>query len=126
MKTRRYWKLAIGCMVISVAGTASATDNFKEASQQLCQHLRQCTLQAMDAESIDANMRQMVEGMVQGMCKKMTRQFEVEGYEDIRNSAAACMRSMAEQDCDSLDAGTSTPACREYETMAEKYSERGN
>ena len=125
MDIRRYCKLAIGCIgLMSVAGTASAMDNFDEASQQLCEHLRECTLKTMDAES-NANMRKMVDGMVQGMCKKMTRQFKVEGYEDIRNSAAACMRSMTEQDCDALDSSTSTPACREYEKMAETYSEGG-
>lgn len=127
MNVSRYGKLTlIGIGLALSAGSAAANDNFEQASQLLCEHIRECTLQTLDAQKTDSNMRQMVDGMVKGMCNNMTQRFRIEGYADIKNSAAACMRSMTEQDCDSLDSGTSTPACREYEKMAEKYSERGN
>ncbi len=123
----RHWALLIGALWFT--GSAMANDSLDEASQAFCQHMKQCTLKTMDAENIDPNMRQMVDSMVKGMCKKMTQRFELaeeQGYEDIREGAAACMRSMTEQDCDALEAGNSTPACREYEAMVEQYNERGD
>ncbi|GGW89747.1 hypothetical protein [Alteromonas halophila] len=119
---RRWYTVSVlAAGALMYANCANADDAFDEAAQGLCQHLKECTLASMEAENTDANMQQMIEGMVKGMCKKMTRQFEVDGYEDIRDSAAACMRSMTEQGCDALDSSASTPACREYEEMASKY-----
>lgn len=107
-----------------LATTALRADNLADAANDLCEHIKQCTLTQMNQEEITPEMRQMIEPMIANMCTAMRSQVTAapEGH-PLYQPATDCMRSMTRISCEAMQDGANmeTAECKKYEEIARSY-----
>ena len=114
--------LAILCA--TTLSAFAAADDYKGASLALCEKIKACALVQMDSQDITPEVRQMMQPMLDSMCTSMLASVpEVAQGHAMYEPAIACMESLDALSCEEMqgEAGAKTPACMEYEKMAEKY-----
>ena len=113
--------LTASCMML--VSTVSA-DNLTDAANDLCEHVKACSMAQIAQEDMTPEMRQMVEPMLDNMCANMRSQIQdVPSGHPLYDPAVVCMRSMSKVSCDAMTDGDSmrTKECREYEDLARSY-----
>ncbi len=114
--------LAILCgTVFSITGFA---EDYTDTSLALCEKVKSCALAQMGEQEITPEVRQMMQPMLDNMCSNMLVNLpEVAKDHTMYKPALACMNSMAALSCEEMQGQNSsaTPACEEYEELAEKY-----
>ena len=114
--------LAILCAALLSASTVA--DEYSDASLALCEKIKSCALVQMDNQEITPEVRQMMQPMLDSMCTSMLASVpEVAKTHAMYKPAIACMQSLDALSCEEMhgEANVKTPACMEYEEMAEKY-----
>ncbi|MDN2567529.1 hypothetical protein N1F89_15000 [Aquibium sp. A9E412] len=111
---------------LALAAAAPATaDPLSEASQAMCAQAKSCALQEMEgAEGMSEAVKAQITQGLDSMCVAMEENFAaVAQYHELYDPAVACLNSMAALSCAELEAmdANGTPACQEYERLAEKY-----
>lgn len=111
-------------VIFSVNTFAATVEALQDASMELCEKVKQCTFEQMQAqEGIAPEMRSMVEGMLNTMCKDFIKFDEVDRDHELVEPALACMKSMSALSCDQLqEDNMATPACEAYERAAKAYN----
>ncbi|WP_218311988.1 hypothetical protein [Alteromonas antoniana] len=109
--------------VAAAPALASDADKLNDAFNQLCDKMEVCALEQMGKEeNLTPQMRSMIEGMIDGMCKNMMNLEEIDQYSELVDPAVACIDSMTSQSCAELEGDEAqTPACQEYERQAEAF-----
>lgn len=123
-------KLAFAIAVLlafSKSSLASDADDFKAASKAVCEKMKQCALAQMDMSDMTPEMRQMSNSMVSNMCIGVLEFSQIEPYQALYEPAAACLQSMSILSCNELieSGDVVTPACTEYEKLAQSYQNGG-
>lgn len=118
--------IAILCSVTvwgASAVQASNVEKMNDAFNQLCDKMEQCAIEQMgEEEDLTPQMRSMIEGMIEGMCKNMMDVGEVNEYAELVDPAVACINSMTSRSCSELQReNIQTPECDEYEERAEEF-----
>ncbi|WP_414827776.1 hypothetical protein [Alteromonas sp. H39] len=110
-------------IVTATATHASDADKLNGAFNQLCDKMEVCAMEQMGKEeNLTPQMRSMIEGMIDGMCKNMMNMEDVAQYSELVDPAVACIDSMTSQSCAELEGDNlQTPACKEYERQAESF-----
>ncbi len=110
--------------VICASAHSASIEDLQEASMALCEKVKQCTFEQMQAkEGIPPEMRSMVEGMLNTMCKDFIKFDEVDRDHELVEPALACMESMSALSCEQLqEDNMATPACEAYERAAKAYN----
>ena len=99
-------------------------DSLADAANDLCEHVKACSMAQIAEEDMTPEMRQMMEPMLENMCAAMRSNIrEVPEGHELHDPAVACMRSMAQLSCDDFQDGDRvvTPECQKYQEMAEGY-----
>ncbi|GAB2680952.1 hypothetical protein GCM10027170_08810 [Aliiglaciecola aliphaticivorans] len=98
-------------------------ENIEEASIRLCDHIKVCVKEKMVAsDEVPPEMRAMVDGMVDNMCKSMMDVNAVKGNAEYEDSAIACIDSITKLSCEEIENAGQTPACVTFETeLSERY-----
>ena len=103
---------------------AQASDNLERASMAACEKMKACTLESLAGQDgVTPQMRQMVEGMVAGICENMMDFSEVNAYPELHKPAAACLQSIADSTCSSIENGSQTPECEALDKLTEQYEQ---
>lgn len=100
-------------------------DNLADAANDLCEHVKACSMAQIAQEEMTPEMRQMVEPMLDNMCANMRGRVEdVPTGHPLYQPAVSCMRSMTQIGCDAMTSGDSmhTEECKKYEDMARSYA----
>lgn len=101
-------------------GTANA--DFNQKMDQMCGKIKECALE--DMGDLTPEMKQMMIGMVDGMCKPMLASYkQVIGDAGLEKKASACIDSMANQSCDAMknqNQENMSEECKEFDAAAEK------
>lgn len=102
---------------------ASNVDKMNAAFNELCDKMEQCAMEQMGKEQdLTPEMRSMIEGMIEGMCKNMMDVGEVNEYAELVDPAVACIDSMTSKSCSELQGdNVQTPECKAYERQAEEF-----
>ncbi len=110
-------------LMLGVATTQA--DTLEAASTAMCEKVKQCALQQMNAAGQDVapQMRAMIEQSINTMCDNMQSEFPAHTNHPLAAPAAACMRSMATLSCDQLinNENAMTPACTDYQKQVKQY-----
>lgn len=114
----------LSSVIISANAYSASVKELQDASMMLCEKVKQCTFEQMQAEQgISSEMRSMVEGMLNTMCKDFIKFDEVDRDHELVEPALACMKSMSALSCDQLqEDNMATPACEAYERVAKAYN----
>lgn len=104
--------------------SALSSDALHQASKAACEKFKACALQEMaGSPDITPQMKQMLEGMIAGVCDSLMDYSDIKGQHELYQPAADCLNSMAQLSCEQLNDDITTPACAEYERRAEQYSQ---
>lgn len=107
---------------ITTSELANSADDFETASTAACEKFKSCAMAEMAGqEGITPQMKQMLEGMIAGVCDNMMNMGQVEQFNDLREPATACMNSMARLSCKQLDGDVETDECKTFEKLAKQY-----
>ena len=107
--------------VLSMLCVYAAADDLGEAAQGLCDAVKRCAMEQIDREDLTPEMREMMEPMLENMCITMQANVQqVPVDHPLYQPAVACMRSLESLSCAEMQAPdrTTTPACQEYEKLA--------
>ncbi len=106
------------------AGGVAHADEFVDASMQLCEKVKTCTLESMNVEEVTPEIRDMVMPMVENMCASMRRNYqEVPTGHALYKPALACMRSLSALSCEEIGRNrTQTDECKKYEAQAKQHA----
>ena len=121
-------KVTAVCLTIIFGALTSlhtTADEFADASLALCEKIKACAIAQMGQHEITPEVRQMMQPMLDNMCNQMAMEVEaVASGHALYKPALACMQSMEALTCADMqsEGGPQTPACKEYEKLAEKYS----
>ena len=117
--------LALLLMLAPTTVLASDAEKLNSAFNELCDKMELCAIEQMKNEGdLTPQMRSMIEGMIDGMCKNMLDVGEVNQYAELVDPAVACIDSMTSKSCSDLQGDDlQTPECREYEELAKEFSE---
>jgi hypothetical protein len=99
-------------------------DDYTDASLALCEKVKSCAIAQMGEQEITPEVRQMMQPMLDNMCTSMLANLpEVAKDHATFKPAMACMSSLEALSCEEMQGqnGSATPACKEYEELAEKY-----
>lgn len=104
----------------------ASADSFTEASSAFCERMKGCAASEMgDLDNMSDDMKAQIMSSLDGMCASMQEPFErVRQFNELIDSAAACLNSMAAMTCEALDAAQGedvTPECKSYRLEAAKY-----
>ncbi|MFC3096054.1 hypothetical protein DRW07_05905 [Alteromonas sediminis] len=104
-----------------------AADPLKDASNKLCEKVKECTFQEMAKEQgLPPEMKAMVEGVLVKMCTKFTPDTieQSMGNAKLTDLATECVESLAALSCNDFKEpeNSATPACKKLEREAEKYN----
>lgn len=116
--------LAAG-VLFAFASNVVAGD-LEDAATDLCEKVKHCSMAQISQADLTPEVRQMMEPMLQNMCDTMRAGVQqVPSGHQLHDPALACMRSMAALSCDDFqDEGkVDTPACKEYQQVAERLAE---
>ena len=109
----------IGLLSIFQASSAFATDAYLEASQNACNHLKNCAKKNMG--EIPPEYQAMVEQSLETMCQALPSSASIPGFDSSHKyykPAIACMDSISKLSCKHIDdSGTSTPECEKLGNM---------
>ena len=100
-----------------------AAEEFTDAAMGLCEKVKACAMQQMASEQLTPEVRQMMEPMLENMCANMQSNIgEVPTGHALYKPAIACMRSMEQLSCESMQdpASMQTPECEKYQDMVER------
>lgn len=103
----------------------TVADNYTDASLALCEKVKSCAIAQMGEQDVTPEMQKMIQPMLDNMCANMSASMpEVAKEHALYKPAMACMNSLEALSCEQMQEGTGseTPACKEYEALAEKYS----
>lgn len=97
----------------------AATD-FEKASTRLCDKIQQCAYDELESQQqLNDQMRQMIDGVVDSMCKQYLQKTDQLEAGETEQAAVACLDSLSALSCDALQGGQpATPACKKFEKMA--------
>lgn len=119
---RRYSLLTLCLAVLGVSLSVNASSELERASLAACEKMKACTIESLSGqEGITPQMRQMVEGMVAGICENMMDFTEVNAYQELHKPAAACLQSIANSSCTSLENDVQTPECEKLDKLTDQY-----
>jgi len=111
---------------LSLSGYTVA-ESVGDATQALCEKVKDCSMAQIAEEDVTDEMRQMMEPMLENMCANMRAGVEdVPTGHELYKPALACMQEMATMSCQELEnMGSAQPAaCAEYQRLAkEAYGE---
>ncbi|MDM7860478.1 hypothetical protein QTP81_07705 [Alteromonas sp. ASW11-36] len=109
-------------ITLSLPTQANTYEKLAKASAAACENFKACALQEIEGDaSITPEMRQMVEGMVSGVCENMIGFTQADQHESLHEPAIACLNSMANLSCSELQDGGETAACQELNQLLENY-----
>lgn len=118
LKTNLY----LACLMFATVTAVSAprADEITDAALSLCEKVKACAMAEMKKEELTAEMRQMMQPMLDSMCANMqARVKSVPSGDALYEPAVACMRSMEALSCKEMQSDkANTPACQTYEKMA--------
>ena len=99
---------------------ANAATDFEEASTRLCDKIQQCAYDELESQQqLNDQMRQMINGVVDSMCKQYLQKTDQLEAGETEQAAVACLDLLSGLSCDALQGGEpSTPACKKFEQMA--------
>lgn len=119
------WKIGtfsfVSSTVLAVSMLAAPTvhaDEYSEAANAACNHMRQCAKQNMG--DIPPEYRAMVEQSLASMCQNLPSAENVPGFgpqHPMYAPAVACMRSITRLSCQQHEDGVSTPECDKLSNM---------
>ncbi|WP_100656951.1 hypothetical protein [Alteromonas flava] len=116
--------LTVTILLCLAATGTQANDALHQASKAACEKFKACALQEMaGSPDITPQMKQMLEGMIAGVCDSLMDYSDIKGQHELYQPAADCLNSMAQLSCEQLNDDITTPACAEYERRAEQYSQ---
>ncbi|MBT0587349.1 hypothetical protein [Alteromonas oceanisediminis] len=119
MRISRTHLLSLSFVLLSAGATAQS---FEQATVAVCDKMKTCALKQMgQEEDLTPQMRQMIEGMIAGMCDNVMDFSQIETHAELHKPAAACLQSMAALSCEELEEDVSTTECEAYEDVAEDY-----
>ena len=111
-------------LAVAVVVSASArADALSSAATAMCEKARQCAQQSMTGVELSADMRALVDQQLMQMCDSLKEPFSDAAARShpLHAPAVACLRSMAKQSCDALDAGDETAECQHFEALQADY-----
>ncbi|GAA6184514.1 MULTISPECIES: hypothetical protein [Alteromonadaceae] len=110
-------------LILTLFSSVTFAENIEEASIRLCDHIKVCvTEQIGTTDGIPPEMRVMIDGVVDNMCKSMMDTNAVKGNMDFEDSAIACIDSITELSCADIESAGQTPACLAFEKkLSERY-----
>ncbi|MEP4891195.1 MAG: hypothetical protein ABJV04_14305 [Aliiglaciecola sp.] len=107
---------------LTMMSSLTFAENIEEASIRLCDHIKVCvTEQISTTDEIPPEMRAMIDGMVDNMCKSIMDTNAVTGNAEFEESAIACVDSITNLSCKDVESAGQTPACLAFE---KEFSER--
>lgn len=118
-------RFLVAGVFFAVAGNVIAGD-LEDAATELCEKVKHCSMAQISEADLTPEVRQMMEPMLQNMCATMRAGVEqVASGHALHDPALACMRSMAALSCDDFqdEEKVETPACKEYQAVAEQMAE---
>lgn len=119
-------KLAAALTLFAAVSLPAIADDLVSAANDMCEHVKACSMAQIAESDMTPEMRQMMEPMLESMCDQMRQGVQqVPSGHALYQPAVDCMRSMAELGCDDFLNGNAaeTPACKEYRELAEKAYE---
>ena len=120
-----YKRLALPLFITTVFSVPTFADEYPEVSLALCEKIKSCALAQMGSQEITPEVRQMMQPMLDSMCSNiMVNLPEVAENHAMYKPAMACMKSLEALSCEAMQqtSEANTPACKEYEALAEKYA----
>lgn len=125
MKMMKQYRQAAACVgavfMLGMASTAYA-EELASLSSSLCEKVKACALQEMEAEGLDAGMRARIQPMLDNMCVGMADYADaVSSDEGLRKPAVACLKSLNKLTCEHIKSGegVDTEACEEFRKRAQ-------
>lgn len=104
-------------------GAQADAEALNTAAQNLCNKTKVCLLQDMEeTEDISPEIEEMMDVVVNEMCRQFKKIAEVHDYHDLIEPATACFESMSARSCDDLlNSDDDTQACKAYQSLADSY-----
>lgn len=123
--TKTLLKSALLTSILMAMPASAIANEYDDALNNLCKKTKSCAMKQMEgAEGMSDDMKAMVMQSLNSMCSNMESSFAASlAYPDLMQSAAACMRSMSKQTCESFDSGDAekTPECINFRENAKKF-----
>jgi hypothetical protein len=118
------WTLVLPLVLALLLSGYSTADELTDAATELCDAIKTCALEAVAGANLSAEVRQMIEPVLQSNCAAITNQVvSVPASNPLYQSAVGCMRSMASLGCPNLQNASQfkTAECAEYDKAASKW-----
>lgn len=123
-------KLLLASVTLAIfASNTAIADEFDDASNAMCEHVKACAMQEIDMSSIPPEMVPMVTQSLNNMCQQVRTanpytQNMRKGH-PMYQHATACMNSITKLSCeDIMEDDRQTPECKKAEQEAEKYPDQ--
>jgi hypothetical protein len=119
-----YKAIVLPLIISTIFSVPTLADEYADGSLALCEKIKSCALAQMGSQEITPEIRQMMQPMLDGMCSNMMVSMpEVAESHAMYKPAMACMKSLEALSCEQMQqtSEANTPACKEYEALAEKY-----
>ena len=120
---RRGLQILICLLIMTGAGFAGASDTapglapagqgaLEEKMQQLCDQIRRCVWQKLDASALSDEVQSELNQDLQGVCLSIRQDLQPVRQLGVQAQAEACVDSMLALSCDRMiDSTRATPAC---------------
>ena len=116
---QRNLTLALCLLAIS---TSVAADEFSDALKSMCKNIQQCSMQQIsNMPNVTPEMKEMMAATFEKSCASIQDSYtaKIKSYPDNYKDALACIKSMAEADCEILlDESKKSKACAELEAKS--------
>ena len=109
-----------------LSSLSATAQTLEQASDALCEHMKQCIITGMEGEEISHEMKQMMKPMLDGICSSMRADFELTGLSETSHKlyqpAKQCMASMTKLSCQEIEnmGSKNTAECDEYERLSKQ------
>ena len=101
-----------------------ATADLDSAMDDLCAKIKTCGMQQAEAQGLPPEMKAMMEGMVDGMCKTWMQPYAKSiGDAGLEKKAEACVDSVVDTSCETMmqaQGEFKTEACEDFEKAADE------
>ena len=118
--------ISLIALALCLSSLTTSAQTLEQASDALCEHMKQCIFAGMAGEQMTPEMEQMMKPMLDNVCSSMRAGFTQAGQAQkshkLYKPATQCMASMTKLSCQEIEnmESKSTAECAEYEHLSKQ------
>ena len=109
--------VCVGLLALLVTPTSVTLANLDNATLQMCDRIKVCTLESIDETTMDDSMRTMLFTLIDGLCADFAAPYAVVvGEKGLEQAAIQCIDAALELDCTQLmnRSAENLPQCQAF------------